>query len=150
MRHIICLLFVILLIACNRPLKRNNEITKVELARSGAWSDFGAAISIDSSLNYKYYNGNTRKYFTGKITEGFWDTLNIKLEKIKYKIVDTTDNSNIVDANYFELIIHWKNHRRRIVRAHGLQPDSTLNFMLWLNDGCKNVKVHRVNYPIQF
>ena len=71
-----------LLLACTKPKQIVNEITKVELARSGAWSDYGAAISIDSTLNYKYYDANIKHcYYVGKVTGAFWDTVNQKFER---------------------------------------------------------------------
>ena len=150
MKYILSLLCFVSLLSCKKPKLHTNEIVKIELARSGAWSDFGAAIGIDSSLSYRYYNGNTRKYFTGKITEEFWDTLNTKFKEMKYKVADTTDNIDVVDVNHFELIIHWKDHKRRIVRVHGSHPDSVLSVMLWLNGSAKNVKLHRIRTQIPF
>lgn len=108
MKYVLILLcFVLLLLSCTKPKQHKNEIIKVELARSGAWSDYGGTISIDTSLNYKYYGdyGNIKQgYFTGKISGKFWDTLNRKLEQIRYKKLPASDNANVVDVNYFELI----------------------------------------------
>eukprot|EP01037_Dinobryon_pediforme_P016380 gene16380-16558_t len=89
----------LLAISCAKP-KPQYDITKVELTRSGAWSDFGGSISIDSSLNYKYYGdyGKVKQwFFTGKVSTQFWDTLNQKLKHIKYKTLSVTDNENTVD-----------------------------------------------------
>jgi len=140
-----------LFLSCIKPKQHKNEIIKVELARSGAWSDHGAAISVDSSLNYRYCDNNVKHgYFVGKVKERFWDTLNRKFEKIKYKSLPITDNKNIADINYFELIIHWKNGKKRVIRAWDIPTDSVLSIFKWLNDSYKNVKLHQVNYPIKF
>jgi hypothetical protein len=48
MNRLFILLFLFMLVACKQE-RRNNEITKISFARMGAWSDPGAAISIDSS-----------------------------------------------------------------------------------------------------
>jgi len=145
-------LVMLFFISCTKPVKTNNDITKVELARSGAWSDYGAAISIDSSLSYKYCDNNTKqRYFAGTIDDKFWDTLNRKLEGIKFKSLPVTDNKLIEDAEYYELIIYWKNGKRRIKRVWDFpQQDSVLNVIKWLNDSYKKAKLHHVNYPIKF
>lgn len=156
MKYILSLsfiIFIILSVSCKKAAYQNNEITKVELARSGAWSDFGASISIDTSLNYKYFGdyGKVKQgYFTGKVTHKFWDTLNQRLQEIKFKTIDANDNSHVVDVNYFEVIIYWKGHKRRIVRVRPRENDSIINVFLWLNDSYQNVKLHPVKNPIVF
>jgi hypothetical protein len=144
------LFFILLTLSCIKPSQQKNEITRVELARSGAWSDFGAAMSIDTSLNYKYYDGNSKKNFIGKINARFWDSINSRFQQIKFKKLPISDNKHIADANYFELIIHWNNGSRRITRVRDIIPNSVLNTIIWLNDSYKNVKLHQVNYPIKF
>jgi hypothetical protein len=153
MRHITSIFLIISILACNKPTQRNNEITKVELARSGAWSDYGAAISVDSTLSYKYFDGNIKHgkgYFTGRVGRKFWDTLNQKFERIKFKTVDTNDNSNVVDVNYFEVIVYWENKKKRIIRASSRENDSVINVILWLNNSYKKVKLHLSSDPIKF
>jgi hypothetical protein len=149
MKYVLILSFLLLLLSCKRPTQ-TNEITKIELARSGAWSDFGAAVGIDSSLNYRYYDGNSKKNFVGKISAGLWDSINKRFEQIKFKKIPTADNKNIADATYFELIIYWKDSSRRITRVQDLKTDSVVNTFIWLNDSYKNVKLHQVNRPLKF
>lgn len=152
MKHAAGFLLMSFFISCIKPVQPNNEITKVELARSGAWSDYGAAISVDSSLSYKYCDNNQKQhYFVGKVDEKFWDTLNRKLEEVKFRSLPATDNKHIEDAEYYELIIHWKNKKRRLTRVWDFpQQDSVLNVIKWLNDSYKRAKLHQVNYPIKF
>jgi hypothetical protein len=161
MRYVLGVLLVLLSISCIKPTQQNNEITKVELASSGAWSDPGAAISIDDSLNYKYYgllNHNysmdsfphKRLYYEGKISSGFLDTLNTKLKQLKYKTLDTIDYSSVKDANSFELIIYWRNGKRRIVRIDTGGTDPVVKTMEWLNDSYKKVKLKPIQGPIKF
>ena len=151
MKYLLSFLLSVLLLSCTKPKQIVNEITKVELARSGAWSDYGAAMSIDSTLNYKYYDANIKHcYYVGKVTEAFWDTVNQKFERIKYKTLPITDNKQIEDANYFELIIHWNKGKRRIIRVRDIKTDSVLDVHLWLNDSYKYFKLHQINTPIKF
>ncbi len=149
MRLLICLLYILLFLSCSKPHHPNNEITKIELASSGGWN-FGTAIGIDSSLNYKYYDGNSKKNFTGKISAKLWDSINARLEQIKFKNIPASDHKNIADATYFELIVYWKDSSRRITRVRDIKTDSVVDAFTWINDSYKNVKLHQVNYAIKF
>lgn len=130
-----------------------SKIIKVELARSGAWSDIGAAMSVDSSLEYRYlYNyigpneEKLSRYYTGKISRQFWDTLNRKLESIDYGTVDSTDNLSGSDINYFELIVRSTTGKRRIVRMKKYnQADSLGNFIDWLDNSHKHIHLTQVD-----
>lgn len=142
---------MVLLLSCKKPNRQANEITKVELARSVGWFNPGAAISIDSALNYNYWGVDSNKkpgYYSGKISQKFWDTLNQKLELIKYKTLPAHDSILLLDASYFELIVHWKNGKKRITTASASNP--LVNTLLWLNSSYKNVKLRHVKYPIKF
>jgi hypothetical protein len=153
MKYTLILSFIILLMSCKKAIHQNNEITKVELARGGAWFDFGATISVDSSLNYKYFGdyGKVKQgYFAGKVSRQFWDTLNQKFEEVKFKTIDTNDNSHVADINYYEVIIHWGSHKRRIVRVRPRETDSIMNVFLWLNNSYQNVKLKPVKGPLKF
>jgi len=145
------------LLSCKKALQANNQITKIELARSGAWSDPGAVISIDSTLNYEYYGlldssglKQPRKYYTGKVNKGFWDTLNSKFNKINFKALKGIDSETIVDANYFELVIHWNNGKVRVTRVYTVGKDSVINTIVWLNNSFKNIKLQQVKGPFRF
>jgi len=158
MRYFLSLMILIGLISCKKPVRQNNEITKVELARCGAWSDPGAAISIDTSLNYHYFGllnksnpaNQSQKYYQGKATEGFYDTLNKKFDQIKYKTLDTTDNGYVTDVNYFELIIHWQTGKRRIIRIDTGGNTTVMKTLKWLDSSYKNIKLHQVKIPFKF
>jgi hypothetical protein len=154
MRFIIGFIIALAIFGCSEPNRQNNEITKVELARSGAWSDYGATISVDTSFNYKYFgdHGNVKQgYFIGKIDIKFWDTLNQKLQKIHYKTLPITDNAHMVDVNYFELIVHWKNGKKRISRAWNWPSDtSVLKVIMWIDNSYQLVKLHQVRDSVQF
>jgi hypothetical protein len=153
MRNITSLLIVVFLMACNKPVGRHYEITKVELARSGAWSDYGATLSIDTSLNYKYFGDIgviKQSYFIGKISSNLWDTLNQKLEHIKYKALPTESYTNIQDVNYFELIVHWENGEKHIIRVWESPPDSVLSVIKWIDTSYRKVKLLHVKDTFKF
>ena len=153
MKYILGLLCLVLLLSCPKPRPHINEITKVELARSGAWSDFWVTISIDTSLNYRYYGdyGKVKQgYFAGIVKAKFWDSLTRKLGHIKYKTLPVSDNAHVVDVNYFELIIHWKTGKRRITRAWDYPPDSVLSVIKWIDTSYQKVKLHQLKDSIKF
>jgi hypothetical protein len=148
MKYLLILTFILLL-SCTKPHRQNNEITKIELASSGGWN-FGTAIGIDSSLNYKYYDGNSKKNFVGKISAKLWDSINTRSAQIEFKKIPAYDHKNIADATYFELIIYWKDSSRRITRVRDIKTDSVADAFAWIKDSYKRVKLHQVNYPIKF
>jgi len=149
----IAFLLLILLSGCKTYVPKFNKITKVELARSGAWSDYGATISIDSVLNYKYFGdyANVKQgYFIGKFDVRFWDTLNHKLEAANFRIADTATNMNVKDARYYELIIQWESGKKRLLRLSDMKADSILSLCRWIDTTYKRVKLKRVDQPFKF
>lgn len=152
MRSIKYFFVLILFAACNnKPARTNNEIIKIEFARMGAWLDRGAAISIDSSLTYNYYDNGKKDYCSGKITQDYWNAINQKLEKIKFKTIPTTDHKYTADVSEYEIIITWKNGKRRIERnTDHVKPDSILTTLDWLNNSYKHVTLKHSKTPIKF
>jgi len=161
MRYIWCIVIIILLISCRKIDHPKNEIVKIELAQSGGLNSYyrSTAISIDSSLSYKYYgvlnnSGNLDfpepKFYKGLISEELWDTLNQKFKRIKYKTLDTVDSRGTTDVNYFELIIHWRNGSKRITRIDTGGNYPAIKTLIWLNNTYKNIKLNQVTEPIKF
>lgn len=150
MKYLIALLCVLLLFSCKKGVQRINEITKIELSRSGAWSDYGATIIIDSALNYKYFDENKKQGYIGRIDEKFFDTLNEKFESIKFKTMPAFGYLGCKDCEVFELMIHWGNKKRRIVKEWPIEVDSALNVLLWLNNSFKHVKLAPVKTVFLF
>lgn len=102
-------------------------------------------------MNYKYCDDNlSQGNFTGKISEGFWNTLNKQLENAEFRTIDSNTDMHIYDAEYFELIIHWKNSKKRIVRLSSAKHDPILKTCIWLNDSYKKIKLKPTNDPIEF
>ncbi|WP_157750374.1 hypothetical protein [Mucilaginibacter gotjawali] len=120
------------------------------MSRSGAWSDYGATIIIDSTLNYRYFDENKKQGYTGRIDEKFFDTLNRKFESIKFKTMPTWGYHGCKDCEVFELIVHWRDKKRRIIKDWPIEVDSTLKVLLWLNDSYKYVKLAPTNTVFQF
>src|ERR1700761_2753086 len=114
MRLFVLLSLIIIIIACDRPTHRENEISKIELATSSCLGPCAiTAVSIDSSLNFKFYGGShasKKGYYSGKISPKMWDSITTKLEIANYK----TLHLNYVspgDDQTLELIVHYKNSK---------------------------------------
>ena len=155
-RYLINLLLILLLTACHKNPAKNNVITTIELSRLGSWQDFGATISIDSSLVYQYwgdYKGIKQGFFKGRVSRSFWDTLNSKLERVKFKTyIPLEDHVLCQDCTGYDLIIYWNNHKRRFGRINlfDIKPDSILTFMRWVDRSYKNIALKQIKDSIKF
>ncbi len=155
MKHCITALFIILIFECctkHQPYK--NQIAQIELSRTGGESDDGAIISIDSNLICNYYgrlnNSKSEHYYTGKITAAFWDTLNKRVEQTKFRSASLNNNLHVSDSEEFELIIHSTTGKNRFLRIWVGEPDSVLEFMIWLNSAYKKAKLTKAVGSIKF
>ena len=145
---------LLLFAGCNKPFRQNDKITRIELARNGAWSDFGASISIDSSLNYEYwgdYSQVKQGYFKGTISKAYWDTLNKRFSQIRFRTVKTNNDINCEDCEEYEMIIRWRGNSRKILRTdYHNRPDSVLSFIKWVDSSYKHVNLHSTKDSIKF
>lgn len=114
---------------------RNNKIKQIFFATGGCYGQcYYLAIEIDSALNY-YFQGNkyTNKLgtFRGKISQPFWDTLNIKFENIQFEKLDTSYEHSTDDLST-EIIICYENHRKHIIGQSSSLPPELLKIYEWL------------------
>jgi hypothetical protein len=158
MRNLICLLFVVLSISCNKPASRDNEITRLELATSSCFGPCPVtAVSIDSSLNLRFYGGSDamrKGYFTGKISQKIWDSINIKLESIDYKNLNIKFNDS-ADDQTLEVIAHYKNGKVKHVLAtsFGLafaKLNRIAKIFYWISNIYKSANLEPAKSPIKF
>jgi len=153
MKYLATLICFLFLLSCKKHLHQINEITKIELGRSGAWFDSGATISIDSSLSYKYYGdyGDIKQgYFIGRISSKYWDTLNQKFENAAFKTFLPDSKILILDDAYFELVIYWKDGKRKITRYWDGGKEPIVKVFNWLSISDKRVKLKQVSTPFKF
>jgi hypothetical protein len=150
---LIFLLSIAFLSSCDRSVKRKNEITKIEIATGGCFGPCqSTVVSIDSSLNYRYFGGDTyftlplyavsgklKGYYSGKISQGFWDTVNIKLEHINYKQLDSSYQHSIDDQS-LEVFIHYGNKIKHIKAQSASLPDSIAHVFYYVINSYKSVK----------
>lgn len=155
MKPKIILIIYLLFLGCHSPLLRKNEITKIELVRTGAWAQRAATTIIDNSLTYKYWNygdaGSAKKgYLTGKITKGFWDTINLKFEKAKYKNIEPNVYLRFRDGSFYELLIHFDNNKKTIIRDINISGDSMVNLCKWLDQTNNSIKLVKGSKSFKF
>jgi len=153
MKSIFIILSAIILLSCNHT-KRRYDIVRLQLVRSGAWSDYGAAITIDSGLNYVYYSRNLKQgYFAGKISPAMWDSLNQKFAENKFRQLQTDSFAKkVLDGQYFELTIYWKDGKTYTVqpRVAYSSTNPIYQTFLWLNDSYTAIKLRRLSKPVKF
>ncbi len=121
------LMFLIVLFSCRVKPKRKNELKKICFAVGGCYGTCPfLSIELDSTLTYKFYGGKystIQGWYRGNITQGFWDTLNVNLERINYKEIETTFEQSDDDAS-IEIILYYDNKRKHINAQEMSMPDS--------------------------
>jgi len=141
------------LVACHKPVKRKNQINKIEIATGGCLRGCPAiGIRIDSSLTYIYYGGWKAKlqgYYAGTVTQGFWDTLNMKLKHINFKNLDTSKYLPI-DGEPAEVIFYWNKQKRHIFKSIDDDPDSVSHTLIWIANSYKHVELHKLQDSVRF
>ena len=171
MRQTCTLIILFFSIACNRPAVQKNDITKIEIATGYCWGHCQkTAVSIDSSLNYKYYGGDGDEgdysgwipdsaaaykrsrlhgYYCGKISKAFWDTLNNRMNAIYYQKMDTT-YTPANDDQRLEIIIHYKGTAKHITGSLlGFRPKVTDVFG-WIINSYREIKPCAFNGVLRF
>lgn len=142
------LIFTILtlLFSCSdNKAKRKNEIKRVVFATGGCFGNCPIqAIDIESSLKVRYHGvqyTDSIGFFIGNITSGFWDTLNIKLENINYKQLDTSYQHSVDDLST-EIYIYGNGKVKHIKGQSASLPDSVMTVYRWLMQKIKHLKLH--------
>ncbi|EHQ27650.1 DUF6438 domain-containing protein [Mucilaginibacter paludis] len=153
-QYLTLLLLIAFLSSCDKHWQRQNEITKIEIATGGCFGPCQSTIvSIDSSLDYKYFGGDTyftlppdaenngklKGYYSTRISAEFWDTLNIKLESINYKKLDTLYQHSVDDQS-LEVFIHYNNKIKHIKAQSASLPDSVAHVFYYLSNSYKFIK----------
>lgn len=159
---LISIILIAVLSSCKKHTSRKNEITEVEVATGWCFGPCQlTALKVDSSLKLQYYGGHLlpaipgfrRKtlqgYYEANVSQGFWDTLNMKLEHIKYKRLDTVRNW-VADSQNIEVIIHYGKDVKHIKFTGASFPDSVETVFRWIDSSYKAVALHHIKGPIKF
>jgi Domain of unknown function (DUF6438) len=137
-------LLLTLLFSCKQKPKKESSLKKICFAVGGCYGTCPLlSIELDSTLTYKFYGGQHSKkigWYKGNVTQGFWDTLNINLERINYKKLDTTFEQTVDDAS-FEIILYYDNKRKHINAQEMSMPDSVRYVFTNLAETYKNLNL---------
>jgi hypothetical protein len=153
--HVLFFLIIILFSHCNGHVSKRNAISRIEVAKGGCLRRCPAtAISIDSSLTFNYFGGDHARLegnYTGKVTGGFWDSLNMKLERVNYRYIDTTEYFAL-DEEQAEVIYYWGGSKRRITLPIDRSDTTDYKSILFreLAYSYDHIKLHKVKENIKF
>jgi hypothetical protein len=95
------------------------------------------------------HDGKLKGYYAGKITEAFWDTLNIKLEQIKYKKLDTSYQRSFDDQS-LEIFIHYGNKVKHIKAQSASLPENVGNAFYYIVNSYKTIKLKATKDTFKF
>lgn len=141
------------LMACHKLGHPKGQINRIEIATSGCLRGCPVVgICIDSSLTLRYYGGHKAKlqgFYTGTVTQGFWDTLNMKLKHINFKNLDTTEYLPL-DGEDAEVIFYWNKQKRHIFKSIDDDPDSISHVVIWIANSYKRVELHKLKDSVSF
>lgn len=118
-----------------KDVVRKNEINKVVLFTGSCFGTCPSQIiEMDSSLIIKYRGIDyTDKigFYQGSITSDLWDTLNIKLEDVNYKQLDTA-YFQTVDDWFTEIYIYSGNEVKHIQGQEMSLPPGLIGVYKWI------------------
>lgn len=146
-KFLLPVIFLVILSSCVIPKpSRKNEIKKVVFATGGCTKECPMfAISVDSALNYKFHGVKQVLpigYFTGKIIQEFWDSLNIKLETVQYKLLQPlyTDDEW---ANRDEIVIYFNDTVKSVLGQSTVLPESVAKVFSWIKNSYRRVNLNK-------
>ncbi len=149
--------------SCERKKAVENRIKRVDIATGGCFGPCQlTALSLDSSLQYKYYggetpffppdkkSGNLKGYFTGTVSQQLWDSVGIKLNQIHYQQLDTAYTHSLDDER-LELFIQYGNGKTKHISAQSASlPDTVREVFFWIANTYKKVNLKPIKDSIKF
>ncbi len=147
MRLSFSLFFIIQLIfaGCSLPNK-NNNIKKIE------FSTEGINISIDSNLTYYCYSCGKSKlkgYYKGKVSQLFWDSLNMKIDSVNLNKLHEVDCHNEFDPGV-ELIVTTYKNRQHFKSGLTCLPPKTVTTFRWIANSYKSAALTPTTEAVNF
>ena len=132
---------------------RQNEIYKIVFATGGCYRYCPIQVfSIDSSLTIQFKGiefTDFKGFYTGTIRRQFFDTINMKLESVNYKQLDTAYSGTVDDLST-ELIIYYGTKAKHITSPLNDLPDSVQSFYQWLLVEQKKMILHKITDSLKF
>ncbi len=145
-RSCITLFVIIFISACHKPAIRKNEINKIEIATAGGIRHYPVfGIIIDSTLSYRYYGSYYSKpqgYYEGKVTQAFWDTLNIKLKQINFKEIETSKYFGM-DEEVIDAVFYWDRQRRHVFKPLFDDGNNEEKVFRWILNSYKTIQLSK-------
>jgi hypothetical protein len=153
-RQIFTISILTLFFACdNKNDRRENEIKRIVFATGGCYGTCPIqAIDIDNTLALKYHGIEyTDKigFYTGVVTSGFWDTLNIKLESVNYKQLDSMYDRSSDDLST-EIFIYYNDKVKHIYGQSASLPDSVMTVYDWLLKSMRTFELKQAQDSLTF
>ena len=153
-KHILTILILTLLTGCDSiNHRRTNEIKRIVFATGGCYGTCPIqVIDIDSTLILKYHGiayTDKKGFYTGIVTSGFWDTLNIKLEGINYKKLATVYDHSDDDLST-EIFIYYKDNVKHIYGQSASLPDSVMAVYDWLLNSIRTFELKTTQDSLNF
>jgi hypothetical protein len=141
---IIIALFSICLLNCTKE-KKHNKIHKIVFASGGCYGTCPVeVIEIDSSLTYRYHGKmytDFKGFYTGKITQSLWDSINIKLESANFRDMNTLYEESIDDLTTC-VRIYYDNNKVKFVKAdQSVLPKKAYEAYNFISKTTKKVKL---------
>ncbi len=153
-KQILTILILTIFIGCESENNHHkNEISRIVFATGGCYGNCPIqAIDIDSTLTFKYHGieyTDNKGFYRGFITNGFWDTLNIKLKGVNYKQLDTIYARSHDDLST-EIFIYYNDKVKHIYGQSSSLPDSVMSVYYWLLESMKTFELKRTVDSLTF
>lgn len=158
-----CILIVLTLYGCSdREVqkgkdikeKRVNKITKIVFATGGCYGECPVmAFEIDSSLLVKFHGvkyTHLNGFYIGKTTSGYWDSLNLRLEDLKFRELDSA-YFNSVDDLSTEMYVYYDNGKIKYMEGQsGSLPLRLMGFYNYLMNSILRIDFEQTNDSLVF
>ena len=143
------ILFVVLgFVSCNfhkeKP-HRDNKLGRICIAETYGMEPGGMTVSVDSSLVYLFkeyeWSDDTTGVFYGAVSQGFWDTLNMEIESIPSKELDSAYEKRCDDCSIIDIYVNY-NYRRMLAKNVNIDSFNTFrNVFYSILDSRKKIKM---------
>lgn len=131
---------------------RQNKITKLSFATGGCLGECPfMALEIDSTLDFKFYGGKYSKlqgFYSGKISQSIWDSINIKFEPLQNRNLD--NGIRTLDDMAIQNIIHFGKTIKNISAQEMELPEDVRNDYHWLMEVYKKGDLTKMTDTIHF
>ena len=147
---VIFLFILTLFYGCVKKNGRQNENTRVVFATGGC--NGVCPIQVIDNLTVRYlgvkYCDRTG-FFIGNISSKFWDTLNLKFEKIKFKQLDSSYQHSYDDLST-EIYIYYDDKVKHLKGQSERLPYSLMSVYSWLPTEIKQIKLKPIKESLKF